>query len=239
MELGLVCEGVTDHAVLENMLCGMLGKDEPTDFIEQLQPNSADTDGGWYQVFDFIGKDDFRDAFGFLDYIVIQVDTDVAYKQHFDVDLRDENSKTLKDAVVIAQKVQQRLIEQINLGEAGFYQAYQDRIIFAVSVHSLEIWLFKHFDKSGTKTKQISDGERLLAGELAKDKNMQQYWVKVKKANQQEYKLVKTYDNYIDLSIAFYKKKTAKKSIDALAMRDQSFALFKQQVDNLLLSDIN
>jgi len=242
MELGLVCEGVTDHAVLENMLCGLLGKDEPTDFIEQLQPNSADTDGGWYQVFDFIGKDDFREAFGFLDYIVIQIDTDVAHKQHFDVDLRDEKGKTLTCALTIAEKVRQRLIAQIDKGEPGFYQKFSDKVIFAICVHSLEIWLFKHFDKSGAKINQISGGERLLAGVLAKDKKMRQYLVKAKKTKnvkQKTLEMDKTYDNYVELSDAFYSKKTALKSINALVKRDQSFALFKQQVEDLLPNDSN
>ena len=227
MDIGLVSEGPTDHAVIENMLCGMLDEDDPNDFIQQLQPNAADSEGGWYRVLDFISNDDFRQAFGFLDYLVIQIDTDVAGEKHFDVDLRDENGKTLTCAVEIASKVQQRLIEQINKKVSDFYQQYAERIIFAVSVHSIEIWLFKHFYIKQDKNKQINGGERLLVGCLNKNrKKFGQFYEKDK--------LNKNYDNYVELSQDFYKPRTAAKAIKALAKKDQSFALFHQQVTDIV-----
>lgn len=231
MDIGLISEGPTDHGVIENMLCGMLNKDDPGDFIQQLQPNNADAqtygDGGWYQVFDYIGKADFRGAFGFLDYLVIQIDTDVAGEKHFDVDLRDDSGKTLKCAMTIAQRVKQRLIEQINKVEPQFYQQHSERIIFAISVHSIEIWLFKHFYNKVDKNQQINSGERLLAQCLAKKgKKYTQFFDKQG--------LIKNYDNYVELSEDFYKPKTASKAIKQLVSKDKSFELFYQQVMSAL-----
>ena len=36
MKIGLICEGITDYIVIENIICGYLGIDD--DDIYQLQP---------------------------------------------------------------------------------------------------------------------------------------------------------------------------------------------------------
>lgn len=48
----------------------------------------------------------------------------------------------------------QRLVEQINIGKDEFYSENKNKIIFAVSVHSLECWLlplYKSYKTEKTK----------------------------------------------------------------------------------------
>ena len=139
----LACEGPTDQVTIENILCGHFGDEELYEDVRQLQPGgeSDNPNGGWTRLFTYLSNHKFRDALDFLDYVIVQVDTDVAEQQGFDVQLTKNNQPLT--IIEIVQAVTVRLIKQIDDGEAGFYAKNQERIIFAISVHTLEIWLFK------------------------------------------------------------------------------------------------
>ncbi|NQZ06622.1 MAG: hypothetical protein HRT35_05605 [Algicola sp.] len=233
MEFGLICEGPTDQAVLENMLCGLCDDEDLYELITELQPGGkSDTnkDGGWERVLEYLASYKFRQAFTTVNNVVIQIDTDVAHLQGFDVDLRDEKGKTIKSVPEIVAKVKARLVEQIESGEKGFFTKYDKRIIFAITVHSLEIWLFKHYNKDHDKAKLINGGEKQLALELLKDKKLTEYTQRTKG---KVVVMVKNYDSYCDLSMPFYESKTCKPSIENLLKRDESFKLFKGYIDQI------
>ena len=81
MDFGLICEGPTDRAALENILCGIYDNEDLFDSINPLQPGGeSDTnkEGGWERVLQYIANYKFREAFLMLDYVIIQIDTDVA-----------------------------------------------------------------------------------------------------------------------------------------------------------------
>ena len=60
MKIGLICEGITDYIVIENIICGYLGIDD--DDIYQLQPvldetsqkQASDSFGGWEKVLTYL-----------------------------------------------------------------------------------------------------------------------------------------------------------------------------------------
>lgn len=233
MDFGLICEGPTDHAVLENMLCGLYDDEDLFDRITPLQPGGqSDTnkDGGWERVLEYLASYKFRQAFTTVKNIVVQIDTDVASMKGFDVDLRDDNGKTLKSVPDIVIKVKERLIQQIESGEAGFFARHKTQIIFAITVHSLEIWLFKHYNKESNKTKLINGGERQLARQLLKNDKLKKY---TERAKGKEPIMIKNYNNYSDLSMPFFDNKTCKQSIDDLSHRDESFKCFKMTIEQL------
>jgi hypothetical protein len=82
ISFGLVTEGLTDQIAIEHILAGYF--DNPDLDIRQLQPErDKDNDnkskfGGWTLVFDYCKSRDFREAFQFIDYIIIQIDTDIS-----------------------------------------------------------------------------------------------------------------------------------------------------------------
>ncbi|CAE6902115.1 hypothetical protein ACOMICROBIO_NCLOACGD_01576 [Vibrio sp. B1ASS3] len=230
MRFGLISEGPTDQATIENMLCGIFDDEELYELITPLQPGgSSDTtqEGGWERVLNYISNHKFRQSFSTVENIVIQIDTDVATMKGFDVDLRDDEGKTLKEVASIFEKVKNRLIEQIESGETGFYEKVKDRIIFAITVHSLEIWLFKHHCKVTSNKKVINSGENKLATELIKDRKLAQFTTTGKNKT---ILMLKTYDNYDKLSRKFYDSKTCAQSVDDLCKVDESFQLFKNQL---------
>lgn len=230
MKFGLICEGPTDQAAIENILCGILDDEELYELITPLQPGGAsdtNTEGGWERVLAYISNHKFRQSFSTVENIVIQIDTDVANLKGFDVDLRDNNGVTLKDVISIFEKVKLRLIEQIESGEAGFYNKVKDRIIFAITVHSLEIWLFKHHCKTKSNKKVINSGENKLVNELVKDHNLVKFTTK---GPRKERLMIKNYDNYDQLSRKFYDSKTCSQSVNELCLVDDGFQLFKNQL---------
>jgi len=225
MDFGLICEGPTDQAVIENVLCGIYDNEDLFEEITPLQPGGvSDTnkDGGWERVLEYIASYKFREAFSFIDNIIIQIDTDVATNIGFDIDFRDQNGITTKSIPIIIDKVKERLIEKINSIEDGFYDKHKDRIFFAISVHSIETWIYKHYDNQSRKS-QINNGEENLAKQLNKNKKYNKY---IEKGSKNSLLMKKNYDNYNELTISFFNTKTAKKSINSLYVKDESFKIF-------------
>jgi hypothetical protein len=72
--------------------------------------------------------------FQFNDYIIIQIDTDTS--QEYGIPQQDENGEFTPEELI--EKVIEKFKEEI--GE-DFYGKCQQRIIWAISVHSIECWL--------------------------------------------------------------------------------------------------
>jgi hypothetical protein len=149
---------VTDQAVLENILQGFFqqGEDEP--IVNYVQPprdatprGSGPAPGGWTLVFRSLRAGDHRKALQLNDYVIIQIDTDVAEEPGFDVSHRAPDGRTLSPEELIDQ-VKRRLIEVM---DAEFYARHAGRIIFAVAVHSIECWLLPllYEDEAAKKAK--------------------------------------------------------------------------------------
>src|SRR5437773_5622904 len=84
-DFALVCEGVTDYAVLKNILIGCFqGQSEQKPVINQVQPDVSlaaeewQQHGGWSQVLRYLENKLYRKAFQTNRYLLLQIDTDVA-----------------------------------------------------------------------------------------------------------------------------------------------------------------
>ena len=190
---GLVAEGNSDHAVLENILLGLFEEDI-SDEITTLQPIRGATDeaaikalGGWYKVFEYCRSEDFIGAFQEVQYLVIQIDTDVSEQIHYDVKQTDEFGKKLIPEVLI-EKVKVKF-EQIIINEFGqdFLNDHQDRILFAISVDEIECWLLPLYYTDSTKSKTNNCNHKL---------------------HQKTGKFEKNYSDYDKISKDFRKSKT-------------------------------
>jgi hypothetical protein len=161
----LITEGPTDQEALKTMLTGYYGEEQDFPF---LRPRRDATDeskqegrGGWEMVFEHCENgDDLRDDLVFNDYLVIQIDTDVGEERNFGVPLTAGGEDRLEAEII--RDVCQLIIAK--LGE-DFYEEFQDRIIFAIAVHSLECWLLplhitkpaKDAAKKSSQTKSCAD----------------------------------------------------------------------------------
>lgn len=174
---GLVAEGNSDHAVLENILLGLFEEDI-SDEITTLQPIRGATDeeaikafGGWYKVFEYCRSEDFRGALQEVQYLVIQIDTDVSEQTHYDVKQTDESGKKLLPEILV-ENVKSKF-EQIIVDEFGqeFLQNHQDRILFAISVDEIECWLLPLYytDNTTSKTNNCDHKLHQKAGKFEKN----------------------------------------------------------------------
>ena len=148
---GLITEGLTDQIVIENILAGYFNN--PDLNIRPLQPERDKDDenkftgyGSWSQVFAYCRSRDFRESFQFNDYIIIQIDTDTS--QDYGIPQQDENGDLIPEKLI--EKVIAKFKQEI--GE-DFYSKFQQRIIWAISVHSLECWLLPLYYKNNKKSK--------------------------------------------------------------------------------------
>ena len=148
---GLIAEGLTDQIVIENILIGYF-KNPDLDIIP-LQPERNKDDenkftgyGSWSQVFAYCRSRDFQESFQSNDYIIIQIDTDVS--EEYGIPQQDENGELTPEQLI--EKVIEKFKQEI--GE-DFYSQCQQRIIWAISVHSIECWLLPLYYKDSKKSK--------------------------------------------------------------------------------------
>lgn len=168
---GLITEGVTDQAVIENILAGYF-KNLDID-TNSLLPIRDETDkyreenySNWLKVFEYCASSKFRESFQFNDYIIIQIDTYVSDESGFNIP-KYQDSKELTPEELITKVLDkfQKLIGQ------DFYQKYQARIIFAIAVHSIECWLLPLYFQENHKASAIKGCLEKLKSQLKKTKN--------------------------------------------------------------------
>lgn len=210
MKIGLICEGVTDYIVLENLLCTYLNIDDED--IKQLQPLLDATDkqqanfGGWEQVLLYLQSTDFVDAADNHDFLVVQIDTDVCEHKNFDI---SPISLANSHQAQFYELIKQRLIAQINQQYSDNFEKYQQKIIFCICIHSLECWLLTLYQKTQPKHEKITGCEDALNNTL----------------NQQNIAYKKDYRHYNNLS-----QKIKNKDMAFMAKHSFSFRQFLQQL---------
>lgn len=134
-KFGLACEGKTDHAVLESIILGTFPNLDESD-ITVLQPVNPQH-GGWNALIQYFGLSRFREDMKAVDYVIIQIDTDIATDAGIQVE--DENGNRLTDQQIVANTVSVLMTEIESNHED--VEDFQERLIFAISVESIECWL--------------------------------------------------------------------------------------------------
>lgn len=132
---GLVGEGETDQAVVKNILLGFFQGQDPV--VNPVQPLPGEP-GGWTLVMAWLKAGRAQEALQFNDFLVIQVDTDRCDDVGFDVPKHHPTEGRDRTPEELIEAVRSRLIDAIG---QETYAALADRILFAITVHSIECWL--------------------------------------------------------------------------------------------------
>lgn len=147
-EFAVVSEGVTDYAVLKNILLGWFKEQDAEPFLKPYQPDpTADGESAWQQygnwenVLRYLREKKHRDALEFADFLIVQIDTDKSEHENFGVSQRGNNQPL--EPPVLFGKVMEKLQEIIGAEDVAFYG---DRIIFAICVREIECWLLPLWD---------------------------------------------------------------------------------------------
>lgn len=169
---GIIAEGVTDQNVIEAILAGYFGDDDPD--VAYIQPpvdatgrGPAVGNAGWGMVFKHFETGEYAKALDYRDYLVVQIDTDVSEQKGYDVPWRD-GARDLTPEELVA-----RVVERFRriVGDADF-EKYGRRLIFAVSVHSIECWLLPllYTDNKRSKITGCGDAANKALARADKDK---------------------------------------------------------------------
>lgn len=159
LTFALITEGKTDQYVIENILFGFF--DDPDILIKDLIPIRDETDANreenysnWLKVFEYCGSDKFKSAFDYNDYVIVQIDTDVSDEVNFEVS-KYENGIELS----VKQLIEKVKVKFIGIIGEEFFNEYEEKIIFAICVHSIECWLLPLYcdGKHRKKTKGCLD----------------------------------------------------------------------------------
>ncbi|WP_172378368.1 hypothetical protein [Vibrio sp. Vb339] len=225
MMLGIAAEGKTDQHTIENILVGYFnskGYKLSTDEVYQAQPSGDATDldnvngyGSWTNLLDYLQNEKIKEDVAAYDFLILQVDTDVCDEKTFNVPITEGGvDKPVSDLV---DDVIERLILEMNSSSPDFYENNKDKLIFAISVHSIECWIYKHFEsntkKSGVaKTKSCEAALRTVINQ--NHRKMVRY-------------LSKTKNNYLELTKDFRKHR----SLEGVLRKDISFKIFYENLD--------
>lgn len=203
-KFGLACEGITDQITIENILCGFYKDyDDLDEEIQPFQPAYDETTkkqkeeeyGGWEMLLEYLSEKRFRDDVLNSEYVIIQIDTDISDHKNFGVEKNTECMETY------IEKVAKKLIENIDLKEK-FFEKNRNKIIFAISVHSLECWILPIYKT--LKSEKITGCFETLQRESKK------------------IAVVKNYSTYEKLTRVFLKNKELLKYIS----KNKSFEIF-------------
>jgi len=204
---GIISEGVTDQVVLENIIYGWTGNKNLS--ITRLQPKE-NISGNWDKVFKYCKSNDFKGAFSFCDFIIIQIDTDFMHRGEVSIEFK-LNIQNLNVTEII-NIFKTKFIELIG---NEFYKEYEQQIIFAISVNEIECWFlpiyFFNFRAKAAKTESCIETLNTVI------KEKEGFYIDSKKI---EY--------YEKISKHFKKRK----DIENYSSKNQSFEIFIKELNN-------
>jgi len=153
---GLITEGYTDQLLLEGVLEGLLNAQDDDLRVNYISPVWDETDAaqgqkaGWYQVFEYCKYvENLSRDLQYNDYLIIQIDTDVSEDIHYDIPQKNNGNDLSPEELIdcVIAKFQ-------NLIGEPLFTEYGERIIFAISVHSIECWLLPIFGNNPAEKKK-------------------------------------------------------------------------------------
>jgi len=138
-KFALITEGITDYLVLKNILTNYFKNDIR---INQIQPTIDETDkqtsgGGWTEVIKYCQNNDLNDILEYNDYVVIQIDTDIASEKP--LNLQIHNKKTDEIYHFMKSTLLDLMPNKFDI---------QENFIFAIGIHQIECWLVGLIDNN-------------------------------------------------------------------------------------------
>lgn len=152
--IGLICEGVSEINVVTRIVSKYLGDNIS---IHAIEPETKFENGhlvqngygGWQQVLRHCNDETVERIMEYNDYLLIQIDTDTANQQGYDVNTLDANGQ-VKTPDVLYQDVKSRLLANISV---EVQEKYKGRILFAICMNEIECWLLPLYYTNNNRCK--------------------------------------------------------------------------------------
>jgi hypothetical protein len=152
--IGLICEGVSEINIVTRIVSKYL---DDNISVRAIEPETKTENGrlvqngygGWQQVLRHCNDETVERILEYNDYLLIQIDTDTANQQGYDVNTQDANGQ-MKTPEVLYQDVKARLLANIS---AEVQEKYQGRILFAICMNEIECWLLPLYYTNNNRCK--------------------------------------------------------------------------------------
>lgn len=160
MKFALITEGISEKNIIKHIISKYFKEQDP--IINPIQPKvvneKQETTGGWNEVLKYCKRDeDLTAIFIENEYLVIQIDSDQSQQSPFNVS-HTKHDNSLKSVAELHTDIKNKLKEIIN---PAILDKYQHRIIFAISVHTIECWLLPIYYINNHKSSTTSCIEKL------------------------------------------------------------------------------
>lgn len=155
MNFALITEGISEYRIMKHIISKYFKDYEPE--INQIQPkvvnNKQETIGGWNEVLKYCEREELNDLFIENEYLIIQIDSDKSIIKPFDV----THTKIVPESGLNVNKTFDELYADIvaklqSLINPHILQKYNDKILFAICIHSIECWLLPIYYTNVHKT---------------------------------------------------------------------------------------
>lgn len=234
MQVGVIAEGKSDHAVIANILKGKLGIERALltfiqpelDFDETdlqssgYQQMSAKEFGGWVLVKNCCLERsriaDFMNASDETRFVVIQIDTAEAQLTGYEVEKPDKSDDAYSSAL------RENVIAKINGWLDG---QFSQHMYYAVTIEEIEAWLLPIYGERTAETAKFSDPKDKL-----------QRLLNTKLSDKERKKLFQDqpFDRYAKLSKEFRNRK----SLEKYCQQNESLLLFCRSLEKVDVSEI-
>ncbi|MCY7360827.1 MAG: hypothetical protein LH629_01980 [Ignavibacteria bacterium] len=153
MKFALITEGPSEHRIIKHIITKYF-KNKDTE-INQIQPkivnDKQETTGGWNEVLKYCEREDINDIFVENDYLIIQIDSDQSQIKPFSVSHTNQSNKT-KTVEELYVDIKAKLKELI---KPEIIELHNDKIFFAICIHTIECWLLPLYCTENHKSDTI------------------------------------------------------------------------------------
>jgi hypothetical protein len=117
--------------------------------INRLLPREKEP-VGWSNLFKYLNSQEFKDAFDFAEFVVVQIDTGTCEDWKENIKNIGDDDTQIESFI---KKVKEILIKKIG---DEFYSLHKEKILFAICVHDIECWLLPfNTDKRAIYSKMV------------------------------------------------------------------------------------
>jgi hypothetical protein len=167
MNFALITEGISEYKIIKHIVSKYFKSQEPN--FNQIQPrlinDKQENIGGWVEVLKYCERPDLEDIFVENDYIIIQIDTEQSQTEPFGISHFYPNNEMKSEEELyldVIQKLKSLILPEILL-------RFEDKIFFAICIHTIECWLLPVFPNHSHQNKTLNCLEHLNRILIKKD----------------------------------------------------------------------
>ncbi len=155
MKFALITEGPSEHRIIKHIIAKFFKDQEPE--INQIQPKIINekqkTTGEWNEVLKYCERAELKDILIENNFLIIQIDTDQSQIKPFDISHTKQDADSKAVVIKTIDELYVDVVEKLKrLIKPEILATHNDKIFFAICIHSIECWLLPLYYTSNHKS---------------------------------------------------------------------------------------